>query len=102
MMVEFASGSLENLIAKVSGTTPASLSGSSDICNLTIYLGVSLEDIIVSKDELLDLFETEKIIDTGKGWYMDNSFVNIIALHEIEPNFLQNITNAKFYKIVKK
>lgn len=67
-----------------------------------IYLGVSLEDIIVSKDELLELFETEKIIDTGKGWYMDNSFVNIIALHEIEPKFIQNITNAKFYKIIKK
>ena len=42
-----------------------------------------MEDIIVSKDELIELFETEKIIDTGKGWYMDNSFVNIIALHEI-------------------
>ena len=61
-----------------------------------------MEDIIVSKDELLELFETEKIIDTGKGWYMDNSFVNIIALHEIEPKFLQNITNAKFYKIIEK
>ena len=69
---------------------------------LIIYLGVSLEDIIVSKDELIELFETEKIIDTGKGWYMDNSFVNIIALHEIEPKFIQNITNAKFYKIIKK
>ena len=61
-----------------------------------------MEDIIVSKDELLELFETEKIIDTGQGWYMDNSFVNIIALHEIEPKFIQNITNAKFYKIIKK
>jgi len=61
-----------------------------------------LEDIIVSKDELIELFETEKIIDIGKGWYMDNSFVNIIALHEIEPKFIQNITNAKFYKIIKK
>lgn len=61
-----------------------------------------MEDIIVSKDELIELFETEKIADTGKGWYMDNSFVSIIALHEIELKFLQNITNAKFYKIVKK
>ena len=61
-----------------------------------------MEDIIVSKDELIELFETEKIIDTGKGCYMNNSFVLIIALHEIEPKFIQNITNAKFYKIVKK
>ncbi|MCT7470312.1 hypothetical protein N5T90_05455 [Aliarcobacter cryaerophilus] len=60
-----------------------------------------MEDIIVSKDELIELFEIGKILDTEKGWYMDNSFVNIIALHEIEPKFIQNITNAKFYKIVK-
>lgn len=61
-----------------------------------------MDEIIVSKEELVELFEIEKIIDTGKGWYMDNIFVNIIALHEIEPKFLQNPTNAKFYKIVKK
>ncbi|OCL82467.1 hypothetical protein [Arcobacter porcinus] len=61
----------------------------------------SLEEIIVSKDELIDLFEIGKILDTEKGWYMDNFFVDIIALHELNPKFLQNITNAKFYKIVK-
>ncbi|RBQ31513.1 hypothetical protein CRU92_06990 [Arcobacter sp. FW59] len=61
-----------------------------------------MEEIIVSKDELIELFEIEKIKDTSKGWYMDSNFVNIIALHEVEPKFLQNIANAKFYKIVKK
>ena len=57
-----------------------------------------MEDIIVSKDELIELFETEKIIDTGKGWYMDNSFVNIIALHEIEP---KSIINEQITEIQK-
>ena len=44
----------------------------------------------------------EKIIDTGKGWYMEDSFIDIIALHEIEPKFLQDLANAKLYKIIKK
>lgn len=56
--------------------------------------------MVVSKDELVKLFEEEKILDTGKGWVMDGSLVKIIALHEIEPKFLQDITNAKSYKIV--
>lgn len=61
-----------------------------------------MEEIIVSKEELIELFDSEKIIDTGKGWYMEDTFVEIIALHEIEPKFLQDVANAKFYKIVKK
>ncbi|QKF59454.1 hypothetical protein ACN2EN_06895 [Aliarcobacter lanthieri] len=61
-----------------------------------------MEEIIVSKEELIEMFESEKIVDTGKGWYMDNSIVDIVALHEIEPKFLQDIANAKLYKIIKK
>ena len=45
---------------------------------------------------------SDKIIDTGKGWFMDDCFVDIIALHEVEPKFLQDLANAKFYKIIKK
>lgn len=61
-----------------------------------------MQDIIVSKEELVKLFENEEIKDTGKGWYMNDSFVDIIALHEVEPKFLQDLANAKFYKIIKK
>ena len=61
-----------------------------------------MQEIIVSKEELIELFEKEKIIDTGKGWYMEDSFIDIIALHEIEPKFLQDLANAKLYKIIKK
>ena len=61
-----------------------------------------MQEIIVSKEELIELFEKEKIIDTGKGWYMDDSFIDIIALHEIEPKFHQDLANAKLYKIIKK
>jgi len=60
------------------------------------------EEIIVSKEELAQLFDDDKIIDTGHGWYMGDEIVDIIALHEIEPKFLKDIANAKHYKIVKK
>ena len=61
-----------------------------------------MQESIVSKEELVELFMSDKIIDTGKGWYMDDNFVDIIALHEVEPKFLQDLANAKFYKIIKK
>ena len=61
-----------------------------------------MQGIIVSKEELIEQFEKEKIIDTGESWYMEDSFIDIIALHEIEPKFLQDLANAKLYKIIKK
>ena len=61
-----------------------------------------MQELIVSKEELVELFMSDKIIDTGKGWFMDDNFVDIIALHEVEPKFLQDLANTKFYKIIKK
>jgi len=61
-----------------------------------------MEELIVSKEELIQLFETQKIDDTGKGWVMDSKVIDIIALHDIDPKFLQDVTNAKFYKLIIK
>ncbi|WP_072680200.1 hypothetical protein [Arcobacter sp. LA11] len=61
-----------------------------------------MEERIVSKEELVLLFEEQKIIDTGKGWMMDEKEVDIIALHDVDPKFLQDVTNAKFYKLTLK
>ncbi len=61
-----------------------------------------VEEKIVSKEELVELFKDEKIIDTGKGWIMEDKEVEIIALHDIDPKFLQDIANAKFYKLIIK
>lgn len=58
-----------------------------------------MEETIISKEELVELFESERIIDTGRGWLMDGNEVEIIALHEVDPKFLQDVTNSKFYKI---
>ncbi|RXJ87562.1 hypothetical protein [Arcobacter sp. CECT 8985] len=61
-----------------------------------------MEEKILSKEELIQLFEDEKIIDSGKGWIMGEKEIEIIALHDVDPKFLQDVTNAKFYKIIVK
>lgn len=61
-----------------------------------------MEELIISKEELIQLFETQKIEDTGKEWLMEGKVIDIIALHDIEPKFLQDVTNAKFYKLIIK
>ena len=61
-----------------------------------------MEELIISKEELIQLFETQKIEDTGKQWLMEGKAIDIIALHDIEPKFLQDVTNAKFYKLIIK
>ena len=60
------------------------------------------EEKIVSKEELIELFENEKIIDTGKGWIMAGKEIEIVALHNVDPKFLQDIANSKFYKLILK
>ena len=60
------------------------------------------EEKIVSKQELIQMFEDQEIIDSGKAWMMGNIEVEIIALHEIDPKFLQDITNSRFYKLIYK
>jgi len=61
-----------------------------------------MEELIVTKEELVEMFETEKLKDTGNSWLMDDKEVDIIALHDIDPKFLQDIANAKFYKLISK
>jgi hypothetical protein len=61
-----------------------------------------MEELIVSKEELIQLFESQVIEDTGRAWLMDGKVIEIVALHDIEPKFLQDITNAKFYKLIIK
>lgn len=61
-----------------------------------------MEEQILSKEELIQMFEDQKIIDTGRGWMMEEKEVEIIALHDVDPKFLQDVTNAKFYKLILK
>ena len=61
-----------------------------------------MEEQILSKAELIQLFEDEIIIDTGKAWLMNGEKIEIVALHDVEPKYLQDVTNAKLYKIISK
>ena len=61
-----------------------------------------MEELIISKEDLVQFFETQKIVDTGRSWLMEGKVVEIIALHDIEPKFLQDVSNAKFYKLIIK
>ena len=38
-----------------------------------------MEELIVSKEELIQLFENQIIEDTGRGWYMKGKVVEIEA-----------------------
>ena len=61
-----------------------------------------MEELIISKEDLVQFFETQKIVDTGRSWLIEGKVVEIIALHDIEPKFLQDVSNAKFYKLIIK
>jgi len=58
-----------------------------------------MEEFIVSKEELNEMFEYGEIIDTLKGWYYEDIEIEIIAIHPIEKKYLQDIMNANEYKI---
>jgi len=56
-------------------------------------------EIIVSKDELKDMFKNKQILDTGKGWFYDDKEIEIIAIHDIEVKYLNDMLKADFYKL---
>jgi predicted ATP-dependent protease len=60
------------------------------------------EEVIIPKENLVDLFKSKRIIETDYGWYLNSSEIEIIALHEIEPKFLRDVANAKLYKLKRK
>lgn len=61
-----------------------------------------LKEQILPREELINLFKKEKIQDTKYGWVMNGYIIEIIALHNVEPKYLQDITKADTYKLVKK
>jgi predicted methyltransferase len=61
-----------------------------------------MEELIVSSEELKQLFQEKRMLDTDKGWFLDDEEVHIYALHKQEPKYISDITNAEFYKLVKK
>ncbi|MEA3288938.1 MAG: hypothetical protein U9Q04_02055 [Campylobacterota bacterium] len=60
-----------------------------------------MEEQIVSKDELVEMFSLGVLEDhENKGWLLYGQEVQIIALHEQDPKYIRDVTNASFYKLV--
>ncbi|MBD3841984.1 MAG: hypothetical protein IE909_08885 [Campylobacterales bacterium] len=59
-----------------------------------------MEEQIVSKDELVEMFSLGVLEDTDHGWLLYGQEVQIVALHETDPKYLKDVTNANYYKLV--
>ncbi len=60
-----------------------------------------MEEQIVSKDELVEMFSLGVLEDhETKGWLLYGQEIQIIALHETDPKYMQDVTNANYYKLV--
>jgi hypothetical protein len=59
-----------------------------------------MEEQIVSKDELVEMFSLGVLEDTDNGWLLYGQEVQIIALHETDPKYIKDVTNAQYYKLV--
>jgi hypothetical protein len=58
-------------------------------------------DLIIPKNELIEMFNNETIKDSNQGWvYKDSDLINIIALHEKNPKYIYDVTDAQYYKLV--
>lgn len=59
-----------------------------------------MEELIVTKEQLVEMFVSKDIEDSNYGWLYQNTFyVNIIALHEKDPKYVFDVTDAEYYKI---
>jgi len=61
-----------------------------------------MDEIIVTKEELVILFERDELKDDNEGWLLNSMPVQIVAIHDTDPKYLQNVTNAQYYKLVQK
>jgi len=61
-----------------------------------------MEDLIVTKNELVSMFDSGELKDTSDGWSLNGLLIEIIAIHDTEPKYIQNITNAQNYKLIFK
>lgn len=60
-----------------------------------------MEEQIVSKDELVEMFSLGVLEDDEKrGWLLYGQEIQIVALHETDPRYIKDVTNANYYKLV--
>jgi len=59
-----------------------------------------MQEFIVTKEQLVEMFISNDVEDSNYGWlYKNTYYVNIIALHEKDPKYVFDVTDAEYYKI---
>ena len=61
-----------------------------------------MEELIVTSDELKQLFRDKILRDTDKGWFYKDTQIDIIAIHKQETKHIRDITESEKYKLRKK
>jgi hypothetical protein len=46
------------------------------------------------------MFSLGVLEDNDNGWLLYGQEIQIIALHETDPKYMQDVTNADYYKLV--
>jgi hypothetical protein len=60
-----------------------------------------MDEITLSKSDLIRLFISEDIKDTQDGWLYQNKFlISIVALHSKDPKYIYDVTDAEYYKLI--
>ncbi len=61
-----------------------------------------MDELIVTRDELKQLFEEEILQDRPEGWFYKETQIEIIAIHQQETKHIHDITKAETYKLKRK
>ncbi|MCK5110175.1 MAG: hypothetical protein KAQ94_01555 [Arcobacteraceae bacterium] len=61
-----------------------------------------MEDLIVTKEELIRMFESGELKDSNEGWLLNGRYIEIAAIHETDPKYLHDVTNSQYYKLIQK
>ena len=59
-----------------------------------------MEEQVVSKDEIVEMFSLGVLEDKDNSWLLYGQEIQIIAIHEKDPKYLADVTNAEYYKLV--
>ena len=61
-----------------------------------------MDELIVTRDELKQLFAQNILQDKPNGWFYKDTQIDIIAIHKAETKHIQDVTKAETYKLKKR
>jgi len=61
-----------------------------------------MEELVVSNEELKQMFEDKEMVDTGNGWFYKGVEIQLAAIHDQEPKYLLDKAKSQNYRIIPK